>query len=497
MNNATAVDAARFTASGLRLRAGIALACLLSSAMLSHPVSAADAEDLLTYIPASANAVVVIEAESLMNSEMAIRGGWKEKKEFAYGQRPLAVPAEANAIVVAAHLDPTDMLSVRWQLALTKLTEEFPVRAVARAEGGYVDEIAGMQVAWTPSNAYVFEVAPRTQGMVFPADRQAASRWIRTLDRRSGSQLSEYLASAAQLAGPQTQLVIAIDLTDVVQPHRVAEALEQSDTLNGKQDSVEQFAGILRGLKGLTLTASVKGRALGLLRVDFDQDVSALGTLGKPLLLEVLSDFGASLPDLENWTFNVDGQSIEMRGTFSESGLRRVGSLLELPSTKYSDLAEAEPSEPGTPDYARASQAYFRSVTTLIDDLRGTLKSHRDNHTLWFERYARKIDALPILNVDEELLEWGATVSSSFRGIGLAARTAGVRQGVRKSQTYGDYSYSSSGYYSYRPQSSRKTQVQREEQGRATLMRAGSWKEIEDSTAAIRRAMTKKYGVEF
>jgi hypothetical protein len=136
-------------------------------------------------------------------------------------------------------------------------------------------------------------------------------------------------------------------------------------------------------------------------------------------------------------------------------------------------------------------------VAALIADLRQSLSDNRDNHALWMERYGRKIDALPILNVDEDLLNWGASVSETFRSMGIAERGAGVRQGVRKSQVYGDYSYSDDGYYNYRPESSRKNEIKREEEAKATLMRFDSWKEIEDSQAEIRRTMTQRYGVEF
>ena len=34
---------------------------------------------------------------------------------------------------------------------------------------------------------------------------------------------------------------------------------------------------------------------------------------------------------------------------------------------------------------------------------------------LWFEKTARKIDGLPILNVDEELLAFGGSLSKTLR----------------------------------------------------------------------------------
>jgi len=84
------------------------------------------------------------------------------------------------------------------------------------------------------------------------------------------------------------------------------------------------------------------------------------------------------------------------------------------------------------PDHwrAKASQAYFQSVSTLLDDLRKEFDTNRDaRRTLaptYMDRYGRRIDRLPILNVDPELLAYGASVSASLRGTAVTTRKAGV-----------------------------------------------------------------------
>ena len=106
------------------------------------------------------------------------------------------------------------------------------------------------------------------------------------------------------------------------------------------------------------------------------------------------------------------------------------------------------------------------------------------------ERYARKIDRLPILNVDDDLLAFGADVAERFRKIALARKASGVRMGIRKSRTYGHY------YYGRRPTSNR-IQIKTEERAKASAVRIKEWKAIEDGLANIRRKMTKRYNVEF
>jgi hypothetical protein len=142
---------------------------------------------------------------------------------------------------------------------------------------------------------------------------------------------------------------------------------------------------------------------------------------------------------------------------------------------------------------------YYDGVATLLTDLQSTLGENRDNHAVWMERFARKVDALPVLGVDDDLLAWGAKVGETFRQMALAERASHIRTGVRKSTVYGNYQYSydGNGYYSARSTSSIRNQMRNEERAQAKAVRYSSWKELEDETAAIRKTMTQRYKVEF
>ena len=105
------------------------------------------------------------------------------------------------------------------------------------------------------------------------------------------------------------------------------------------------------------------------------------------------------------------------------------------------------------------------------------------------------------INVDAELLKWGAAVSSTLRAMSNAQRSSLNRSGVRKSSVYGSYSYSYDPnynyYYNVRSTGSQKAQISMEEMASANAARFQGWKGIEDSVLPIRQKMTKTYGVEF
>ena len=461
----------------------------------SAVVRASDPYELLPVIPAAANAIAVIDVESLYATDLAQRHHWADKSSLEYAERPVLVPAESSAVAIAASLDFNAELSTRWQVGIAQMTTRFEISSVARWEGGYADRIAGTNVAWTPSNCYIAELPGQRLAMISPTDRQAVARWLQLQDEGPTRQVSQYLRDAANQASSRTQLVMAIDAEHAIAPHRLDDLTKRSQVLFKEPRRADDVKAQLGRLVGITLKVSVTSHADGELRFDFTTAPKA-GPLAKPLILESLDRFELHLDEIEKWSMKVDGRSLVLSGRFSPEGLRRVGSLLQLPTTKFSDLKDVEPAEPGSDDYALRSQQYFHAVSALIDDLNKTLKSNRDNHAVWMERYGQKVDALPILNVDDELLDWGAMVGETFRTMALAQRSSGIRQGVRKSSVYGNYDYDN-GYYGNRPVANEKYEIRRREDARASKVRFESWKEIEDSRAEIRRKMTKKYGVEF
>ncbi len=380
---------------------------------LFAPVSRSFAADeVLKCVPAGANALMVIDVAALEGTPMAQTQGWQKKHEAAFVERPMMLPPEASRIVVASQLNFAGELNVEWQLAVMNLTEPLSMRSIARAEGGYVDKIGGIDCAWTPSDAYFVALEAKQLGVIFPANRQFVSRWAK---ESTGMLSSGYLLVADKQVDRMNQIVMAIDLKDVPQPHRLRERLQASPalkTLSAKLDPIEK---LVAGIQGLTLRIAVAQSARGTLRVDFSDSPQVLGTQAKALVLETLDGFGAKLPGLDQWTAKTESKSIVLEGPLSTDALRRVFSLLELPSTKFSTLKDEIPdtpssSSPSEASKAAASKTYFKSVSVLIEDLRKTLGDTRDNHAVWMERYGRKVDALPILNVDDNLLAWGASV---------------------------------------------------------------------------------------
>ena len=143
------------------------------------------------------------------------------------------------------------------------------------------------------------------------------------------------------------------------------------------------------------------------------------------MLLKVLKDYGAYIDEFDHWQASVDKQRnrVSLRGQLQTSGRRRIMSLINIPAspTYTPKLVPDELPAGGKPeDYT--TQQYFSAVHSYVDDFR-----HRnaDAKTLgevamWLDKYARKIDRLPMKGVYEEVLAYSQDVSTDLRDAAMA-----------------------------------------------------------------------------
>ena len=205
-----------------------------------------------------------------------------------------------------------------------------------------------------------------------------------------------------------------------------------------------------------------------------------------------------------------------------QNGLRRLLSIVDSPAAE--NLEADAPVSPGELPalQAKKSRDYFRTITGMADDLKEGLRSVKNlaSTQLYFDKYARKIERMPILNVDDELVQWGAFVANSLRQATSSIKTMGIQSGVRQAQVtsgsaggdaggygYGGYRYGAYGGYNGGPDiygmgSLKATGEQRrviraEEKADAATDIQQIRQQIIAATADVRRKMTQKYQIEF
>lgn len=466
-------------------------------------VKASDFPSLISKVPSGSNSLVLLDVEAILASPIAKANGWERRFNDGTADRPLYLPPEADKIAIAAQLDLVRGCSKSWEVAVMGMKEPISMSLIARAEGGYADEINGVKAAWVPSDAFFAEIDTNTLGLLAPADRQAVARWVQHARSAHASELSDYLKSLTMMTGKGAQVVMGIDATNAVQAHRVRSRLEESALIAGDLDSTVQ---LIRSMKGMILQLTFSSKVEANARIDFGVPVTLKPDVAKSLIMMSLENMELSLPGTEQWSCQVKGQVITLTGELDNDGLRRVFSLMELPTSKFSSLKEEDIDDHSAATMAKCSKAYFQSIDSLLTDLRKRTKSNTGGDSGWTERYASKIDRLPVLHVDEDLLTYGEKVTETLRIIAgsrklsnmqgaSAGRAARSEAGV--SSNNDGYGYRAYNYTSPQAAVANAGNIRSDATASGTVVKLQGWTLIDNATLEIRKSMTQKYSVEF
>ncbi len=461
--------------------------------------------ELATFAPRDANAIVAIDVAALQKTRMAEEQGWSRKLETAYVNRSIYLPPEASQLLVASTLRMDRGFDSDSTVAVLKSVRNYSLPAIARANGGRIEALRGKDVVAGTGDSFLVPLAPDVLAIFAPENRQLASRWIGELSGSRPAALSPFLSQALAAISQDQQIVLAIDLQDAVSAAEVREKLVAARTLDGSPYKLDDVATQLATLKGATILVAVGLDARATAHVEFGQPVGVSAAIAKRIILDVVREQGLEMDDLADHHFNVSGNAVIVEGALSSSGLRRLMSLLEIPPPRLEPEATppADGAATSAETMATASQAYYRSVVSLLDDLRGD-RAKQDPRggmdAVWMNKYAQKIDRLPVLNVDAEILDWGAKTAQTLRVMASTRSKAGLSAGAQKSGlrtgAFTD-SYYNVGVNSATATANDANQIDVQTANVATANRVEGWRLIDNATADIRRSATQRYGVEF
>jgi len=478
-------------------------------------------QDLVSQIPRSANAVVLLNMEKAKNSPLGLKEDWKGKIENAFAAGAFRVPPQAARFVMASKIDFEFMEPV-WEVAIMDLDEEIPLEPLAKSRDGTLDTIEGLPALLLPNDTYLVQLGPKTLGGMAPANRQEVVRWIREVRKPSPPPLSPYLQKAAVYSDEAgSEIIMALDLDGVMSFERVGKYLKSHQKeLDEWQADLVKTTQLFSSIQGIRIGVRIGEKQSSKIAVDLRTDASLVASYAKPLLLQVLSDKGALIEDFQSWTVKIKGSEISLAGTLSDSGRQRLMSVIDSPVSENS-LAKAPSVSPGEKPAmeAKKSREYFRAVVGMADDLKKDMRNVKNlaSTNYFFDKYAKRIERMPILGVDEELLDYSAFVANTLRQASGSVKTMGIQTNVRQTQATGGGVYSDNGGYGYggyrygaygaygrgaqmadiKAAGAQKRVVGAEE---TAIMATDVQKLRQDIIAAttdIRRKMTQKYQIEF
>ena len=461
--------------------------------------------ELLRRVPDSANTLIMIDAERMLMSPIAMREKWRDK-----GNSPeagtLRFPINSERYMLAAKLNFVSNAEDVWDVAMIETTSDLSLPYLAKTEGGYLDTVEGQQVAFSPRDAFFVLFEPTILGVYFPANRQDLGRWLRTLKRLKDPQVSEYLRNAVALAHGN-HMVVAFDLGDLFTSRMIRDRLHHAESLAGKEIDLDALTKVLTSVKGVTLSMQATDRLNGKIQLDFGESPAPMKQVAKALIFEVLENQGMMLNEIKEWRLLVEAKAIILEGRMTTKGLRTLTDLIPFPEETL-DLQKTGPSAGGTaPGSASSSSTqdvkvttskkYFQHISLLLEEihseLKGPVMSPKIAQRL-VSKAAQEVDRLSVLNVDEELIAYGAGVSETLRNMRNLSKNAGLDASYRQASMAGNQGY---GFYGGTSLSLGTSVMGKQQTAVLKGNELAVITMLEEKTAEIRKKMTLKYKVDF
>jgi hypothetical protein len=381
-------------------------------------LSAAGPDDLLRAVPPNTNTLVLVNAKAAFASPLAKSELWAENYWKKYHSGIGSIPPEAQKVVIAADVNFLDM-SRACQVGLVKMRSIPTVKEMARREGGTIDDVNDTFVVRSPRDVYFTYLTDTELAAIYPANRQALARWLKTAKANKAPELSPYLMKAVAVA-ETTPVVIALDLTDSLDPALIKLGLSISPTMvKHKTANMDFLSKFIARVKGLTFTAQITDKITGSIRLDFSDDTNRYKAYLRDLFIEFIEEQGIALSSLDKWEASFTETSMTLSGDLSMSDLRRILSLFAFPEATGEESEKGD----GNPVSVGASKNYMAAVQSILKDLRKTRdqKAYEKTAT-WHDKAAEQIEHLNQRGVDPVALAAAREVSKRMRAIASSLR---------------------------------------------------------------------------
>lgn len=503
---------------------------VLCVALLSPAVQAGFPE-LASLVPGDANALVLIDMEKILASPAAEKGDWKNKVENAFEEGLTILPPQANRAILASQID-LEFMTQLWQTELLEVTDPTEMTKVAERTGGTIDRIGDLAAVRMPHDAYVVRFTRDAFGVMLPANRQSVVRWVREVRDRGKPEFSAYLNEAYDYANDLgTPIIMAIDLENAVSESEIRSRVQDNwkdAGLEGKADPLAAIK-VLSAIRGATLGITLKDKPFGKVKIDFGVDAKPLAAIAKPLFLHVLETRGLTIEEFEDWKYEVNGKQVTLEGHFTSSGLRRIFSTFDRPQG-FQTAPEKAPEVTLSKEEqtAQATLAYYKSVQKLLKDLKGRKAGSGGTYTTgsiaqWCTNYGRKINNLPLLNVDPYMIQYGNGVSQTLTQVAQALNGGNIQGGIDARNSAPVYNtFSNTDVYGYgyrggwfwggtvplgttnsaaiidqRATTAQRANIKANARAESSKQARELFSQIDAATADIRAKMVEKYQLEF
>lgn len=431
------------------------------------------------------------------------------------------LPGNVVRVRIAAELD-LESFQPDWEIGYAAVEKTSTAESIAQREGGYVDTLQGRSIVWTPNEMYLVPLADNVVSIVRPADRKFVGQWLKK-DR--SNVVSSYLQQVAGRLTDRQSVSIAVDLEDVLSTGVLNEKLAQSKSLQGK--NIESIAKSLSSVQGITISVASDALEATVL-IDFLSAPTELTPVAKVFFAEVLTARGVQLDEFSQWKMSAvsEGKTLSFTGPIASETLDDLLGMFTVHRASRGVTTVTKTDSPSAPTAPQTSPSvvaentrdYFRKVINIVHRVRDYSANNTGERAQWNGNMANRIDEMPTLEVDPQMVMFGAEVAKSLRSNSMSMQLTNISQGaaaVAADAGTGAFStatavgtmagmgYGYGGYGNYGtyggnfvdPNSPVKYYRMGQAQGNTSFKELMA--RLEQSLADMRRTMTEKYKIQF
>ena len=431
------------------------------------------------------------------------------------------LPGNVVRVRIAAELD-LESFQPDWEIGYAAVEKTSTAESIALREGGYVDTLQGRSIVWTPNEMYLVPLADNVVSIVRPADRKFVGQWLKK-DR--SNVISSYLQQVAGRLTDRQSVSIAVDLEDVLSMGVLNEKLAQSKSLQGK--NIEAIAKSLSSVQGITISVASDALEATVL-IDFLNAPTELTPVAKAFFAEVLTARGMQLDEFSQWKMSAvsEGKTLSFTGPIASETLDDLLGMFTVHRASRGVTPVTKTDSPATPTAPQTSPSvvaentkdYFRKVINIVHRVRDYSANNTGERAQWNGNMANRIDEMPTLEVDPQMVMFGAEVAKSLRSNSMSMQLTNISQGAAAVAAdagtgafstatavgtmagmgygYGGYgNYGSYGGNFVDPNSPVKYYRMGQAQGNTSFKELMA--RLEQSLADMRRTMTEKYKIQF
>lgn len=431
------------------------------------------------------------------------------------------LPGNVVRVRIAAELD-LESFQPDWEIGYAAVEKTSTAESIALREGGYVDTLQGRSIVWTPNEMYLVPLADNVVSIVRPADRKFVGQWLKK-DR--SNVISSYLQQVAGRLTDRQSVSIAVDLEDVLSTGVLNEKLARSKSLQGK--NIEAIAKSLSSVQGITISVASDALEATVL-IDFLNAPTELTPVAKAFFAEVLTARGMQLDEFSQWKMSAvsEGKTLSFTGPIASETLDDLLGMFTVHRASRGVTPVTKTDSPATPTAPQTSPSvvaentkdYFRKVINIVHRVRDYSANNTGERAQWNGNMANRIDEMPTLEVDPQMVMFGAEVAKSLRSNSMSMQLTNISQGAAAVAAdagtgafstatavgtmagmgygYGGYgNYGSYGGNFVDPNSPVKYYRMGQAQGNTSFKELMA--RLEQSLADMRRTMTEKYKIQF